>query len=455
MAMGRKKDLHGDLFVATQDLPTGEGHLFYDKLNQFLGKHHFDRQVEAICQAYYDDGSRGGRPSLPPGTYFRMLFIGYFEGIGSQRGIAWRCADSLALRRFLGIPLTASTPDHSTLTYVRQRLPEAVHDQVMGLILSIAREEKLLRGEELLVDSTLVKANAAMESIRNKQTGQTYQAYLKQLAADEGLPDAPANELRNFDKKRPDKSCSNQDWESPSDPEARITKMKDGTTDLAYKLEHAVELESGLIVAAPVYPATAHDTATLEPTVRDAQINLVRAESDAEVTEVGTDKGYFALETLQRCEALGVRTYVSERKPPRRKGRRRPQYKWTDKSLEAERCFRNNRRRVRSDQGKRFLRRRGELLERSFAHVCQTGAGRRTTLRGRANVQKRHLALAMAFNLGVLMRKLFKMGTPRSLQGLRRAFVLAWKLGWRLGEWISHFLRSSAPPTPHQLPAAA
>src|SRR5215218_3467007 len=184
MAMGRKTDLQGELFVATQHLPTGEGHLFYDKLNQFLGKHHFDRQVEAICQAYYDDGSRGGRPSLPPGTYFRMLFIGYFEGIGSQRGIAWRCADSLALRRFLGIPLTASTPDHSTLTYVRQRLPEAVHDQVMGLILSIARQEKLLRGEELLVDSTLVKANAAMESIRNKQTGQTYQAYLKQLAAD-------------------------------------------------------------------------------------------------------------------------------------------------------------------------------------------------------------------------------------------------------------------------------
>jgi len=158
MAMGRKKDLQGDLFVATQDLRTGEGHLFYDKLNQLLGKHRFDLAVEAICRAYYDDGSHGGRPSLPPGTYFRMLFVGYFEGLGSQRGIAWRCADSLALRRFLGIPLTAATPDHSTMTQVRQRLPAAVHEQVMGLILSIAREEKLLRGEKLLVDSTLVKA---------------------------------------------------------------------------------------------------------------------------------------------------------------------------------------------------------------------------------------------------------------------------------------------------------
>jgi transposase len=422
MAMGRKKkDLQGELFIATQHLPTGAGHVFYDKLNQLLGKHDFDRQVEALCEPYYQDSSRGGRPSLPPGAYFRMLFIGYFEGIASQRGIAWRCGDSLALRRFLAIPLTASAPDHSTLTYIRQRLPEAVHDRVMGLILTIARQEKLLRGEELLVDSTLVKANAAMETIRHKQTGQSYQQYLKQLAADAGMPEAKANELRSFDKKRPEKSCSNDDWQSPSDAEARITRMKDGTTRLAYKVEHAVELESGLIVAAPVYPATEHDSATLEATVLDAQVNLVRAGSDTEVTAVGADKGYFALATLERCEALQVRTYVSERKPPKRQGRRKPHYKWTDKSLESERCFRNNRRRVRGEKGKRFLRRRGELPERSFAHVCETGAGRRTWLRGRGNVQKRHLALAMAFNLGVVMRKLFKMGTPRSLQGLRKA----------------------------------
>ena len=428
MSMGTGKDYQGELFITPSELPTGEGHLFYEKLNRLLCKHQFDKQVEDLCRRYYDDGSRGGRPSLPPGVYFRMNFIGYFEGIASYRGIAWRCADSLALRRFLSIPITESTPDHSTLSHLRGRLPQAVHEQVMGILLAIARQEKLLKGQQLIVDSTLVEANAAMDTIQNKHTGESYRKYLQRLAKEEGLVDAQASELSQFDKKRPDKSCSNEDWESPSDPEARITKMKDGTTHLAYKVEHAVDAESSLIVSSPVYPATKHDSATLATTLEDAQINLARSGSDTEVEEVGADKGYFAIDTLEECEEMGVRTYISEKKP----GGGRKTYKWKDKDLEPERRFRNNRRRVRSEKGKQLMKKRGELAERSFAHVCETGGGRRTWLRGLAKVQLRHLLLSMAFNLGVMMRKLFKMGTPRSLQGLQSRLVLLLTTWWRL-----------------------
>jgi transposase len=427
MAMGKRKDYQGDLLISPADLPSGDGHIFYEKLNQFLSKHQFDKQVEDLCRQYYDDGSRGGRPSLPPGVYFRMNFIGYFEGIASYRGIAWRCADSLALRRFLSIPITETTPDHSTLSHLRGRLPQAVHEQVMGILLGIAQQEKLLKGQQLIVDSTLVEANAAMETIKHKHTGESYRKYLKRLAEQEGLVDAQASELSQFDKKRPDKSCSNEDWESPSDPEARITKMKDGTTHLAYKVEHAVDVESSLIVASPVYPATKHDSATLASTLEEAQINLVRGGSDTEVSEVVADKGYFAIDTLEECQEMGVRTYLSEKKPS---GGRKT-FKWKDKDLEPERRFRNNRRRVRSEKGKQLMKKRGELAERSFAHVCETGGGRRTWLRGLANVQLRHLLLSMAFNLGVMMRKLFKMGTPRGLQGSLVLLITAWT--WLMG----------------------
>jgi transposase len=431
MSMGTGKDYQGELFITPSELPTGEGHLFYEKLNQLLSKHQFDKQIEDLCRPFYDDGSRGGRPSLPPGVYFRMNFIGYFEGIASYRGIAWRCADSLALRRFLNIPITESTPDHSTLSHLRRRLPQAVHEQVMGILLAIAKQEKLLKGQQLIVDSTLVEANAAMDTIQNKHTGESYRKYLQRLAKEEGLVDAQASDLSQYDKKRPDKSCSNEDWESPSDPEARITKMKDGTTHLAYKVEHAVDVESSLIVASPVYPATKHDSATLATTLEEAQINLVRGDCDTEVSEVVADKGYFAIDTLEECQEMGVRTYLSEKKPS---GGRKT-FKWKDKELEPERRFRNNRRRVRSEKGKQLMKKRGELVERSFAHVCETGGGRRTWLRGLAKVQLRHLLLSMAFNLGVMMRKLFNMGTPRGLQGRQGRLVLLFTVWYRLKGW--------------------
>src|SRR6516164_7011539 len=251
MAMGRRlAQRQADLFIATGDLPQSPGHCFYEKLNHLLDEAHFDRYVEDLCQPYYAEGL--GRDSIPPGVYFRMLLVGYFEALDSQRGIAWRCADSLSLRAFLGVPLNEATPDHSSLTKIRQRLPLEVHQQVFVFVLRLARDKGLLRGKTVAVDATTLEANAAMKTIARKDTGEDWKEYLKRLLAEKGVDNPTDEEVRRFDKNRP-KKVSNQEWESPTDPDSRIAKMKDGTTHLAYKAEHVVDLDSEFVVAAEVY----------------------------------------------------------------------------------------------------------------------------------------------------------------------------------------------------------
>lgn len=323
-----------------------------------------------------------------------------------------RCSDSLSLRSFLGIPLEETTPDHSSLTRIRQRLPRDVYDRVFIHVLSIAREKGLLKGKTVGVDSTTLEANAAMKSIVRKDTGEGYTEYLKRLLAEQGMENPTDEDARRFDKDRKKKG-SNQEWESPSDPDSRIAKMKDGTTHLAYKAEHVVDLESEFVVAAPVYHADQGDTATLPESMIAAQVNLVVAGSETEIEEVAADKGYHKAETIHDCEQFGHRTYIPE---PKRKKR-----KWKDKPEGHERSYRNNRRRVQGEKSKGLQRRRSEVVERSFAHVCETGGGRRTWLRGLENVTKRHSAQVAAHNLGLLMRKLFGVGKPRTLQGAGKA----------------------------------
>jgi transposase len=421
MSMGRRRaEQQAELWVATAELPRSPGHAFYDRLNRLLAEAGFDAHVEGICQAHYADGA--GRESIPPGVYFRMLLVGYFEGLDSQRAIAWRCSDSLSLRSFLGTPLSEATPDHSSLTRIRQRLPLNVHEEVFAFVLAAAREKGLLKGKTVAVDSTTLEANAAMRSIVRRDTGEGYKEYLKRLMAEQGIEDPTDDEIRRFDRKRKKKG-SNKEWESPADPDSRIAKMKDGTTHLAYKAEHAVDLDSGLVVAAAVYKADQGDQATLVDTVIHAQINLVKAGSGQEVEEVVADKGYHSSETLADCEATGTRTYVPE---PKRKRR-----KWADKPAGWKRATVANRRRVKGERGKRLQRKRSELVERSFAHVCETGGARRTWIRGLEDVTKRYSIQAAAFNLGVLMRVLFGVGKPRTLQGAGGAFVWAfWRLYW-------------------------
>jgi len=309
MALGRRRtSQQGELFLTSADLPQSPGHAFYDRLNVLLAEAEFDRFVEELCRPHYAD--EVGRPSLPPGTYFRMLFVGYFEGLDSQRGIAWRCADSFSLRAFLAIPFNEAPPDHSSLTKIRQRLPEVVHEQVFARVLKLAHEKDVLRGTTVGVDSTTLEANAAMRAIVRKDTGEDYKAYLKRLATEAGIENPTDEELRRFDRKRP-KKASNTEWESATDGDSRIAKMKDGRTHLAYKAEHAVDLDSGLVLAAAVHPADQGDAATLVDSLLRTQVNLVRAELEIDVEEAVADKGYHKAETLAECVEWGVRTTPS------------------------------------------------------------------------------------------------------------------------------------------------
>lgn len=411
MALGRRRREEQEMWVATSDLPKSPGHVFYSKLNRLLAEADFDRYVEELCRPYYSDGK--GRPGIPPGMYFRMLLVGYFEGIASQRGIAWRCSDSLSLREFLGVAPTKASPEHSSLTRVRDRLPLEVHAEVFQLVLKLAAEKKLLRGKTVAVDSTTLEANAAMKSIIRRDTGEDWNAYLKRLMQEEGLieeDDEPTDEdLRRFDKQRKNKKVSNEEWVSTTDPQSRITKMKDGRTHLAYKAENVVDADTDLILTAEVYKADCGDAATMVDSVMQAQTHLNEAELETQIEEVAGDKGYHATDTLELADELNLRTYIPE--PGRRDQRR-----WRDKSTNAKRVVYNNRRRVRREKGRRLQRTRSELAERSFAHMCETGGARRTWLRGLEKVKKRWLVQAMARNLGLIMREVFGMGTARSLQ---------------------------------------
>ena len=406
MSMGRRpSEQQPELWIPTADLPRSPGHVFYDKLNQLLHEVGFDRFAEDLCLKHYADGV--GRESIPPGVYFRMLFVGYFEGLDSQRAIAWRCADSLSLRAFLGMPDNEATPDHSSLTKIRQRLPLDVHDQAFVFVLQVAQQKKLLRGKTVAVDSTTLEANAAMRSIVRKDTGEEYKEYLKRLLTEQGVENPTDEEVRRFDKDRKKKG-SNQEWESPVDPDSRIAKMKDKRTHLAYKAEHVVDLESEFVVAAPVYTADQSDQSTLVDSIWTAQINLVLAGSEQEIEEAVADKGYHKAQTLADCESCNTRTYI-----PEPKGRH---YK-SDDQPERQRAVKGNRRRIKGAKSKRLQRRRSEVVERSFAHICETGGARRTWLRGLEKVAKRYAVQVAAHNLALLMRKLFGIGKPRTLQG--------------------------------------
>ena len=444
MAMGKREaEQQQDLFITHDKLPRSPGHVFYRKLNQVLAEGGFDRWIESLCEPHYCKGV--GRPSVPPGVYFRMLLVGYFEGINSQRGIAWRCSDSLSLREFLGIPLGEESPDHSSLSYIRQRLPLEVHQEMFVWVLALLEKQKLLKGKTVGVDSTTLEADAAMKSIVRKDTGEDWKEYLTRLMKEEGLideDDEPSDqELRKFDKSRTDKKVSNDEWMSPTDPDARIAKMKDGTTHLAYKAEHVLDLQTEAILAAEIYPANYADTVTLEDSLHQAQINQQEAGSAQDIEDAVADKGYHGAETLTNLrEYTTYRSYIPEPE-------RRYNCVWTDKPPEQREAVVANRRRTRGQRGRKLQRLRSERVERSFAHVCETGGARRTWLTGIENVRKRYLISAAAHNLGLLMRSLFKMGTPRGLQqfktdleGVVSSFYLAWLAARRL--WT--FVKSSA-----------
>ena len=429
------------MWVSTADLPRGGGHPFFERLNRILDAVGFDAFVEGLCAPFY---ARMGRPGLAPGRYFRLLLIGYFEGLDSERAIAWRTlhADSLSLRSFLRLAPPASPPDHSTISRTRRLLSVEVHQAVFNWVLQQLADAGLFRGKTVGIDATTLEANAALRSIVRRDTGEDYTAFLTRLAEASGIETPTRAELARFDRSRK-KKTSNAEWKHPHDPDARVAKMKDGRTHLAHKAEHVVDLESGVIAAVTVQEADTGDTASMVETLIAAaeQVELVQPDGSG-IEEVVGDKGYHSNEILTDLRALGLRSYISE--PDR--GRRR----WKGQARARDAVY-GNRRRIRGARGRRLLRCRGELLERPFAHLFETGGMRRVHLRGHPNILKRVLVQVAGCNLGLLLRHLIGVGTPRSLQG-RAVGLLCALLGRLRDIWSSlsrfwgSFPRISAPP---------
>ena len=393
MAMGTRKqqEQQEELWVATAKLPRSAGHPFYERLNELLEEAGFDGFVEERCRRFY--APKMGRPSLAPGVYFRLLLIGYFEGLDGERGMAWRASDSLGLRRFLRIGLEEMTPDHSTISRTRRLIDVETHREVFTWVLGVIAEKGLLKGKTVEIET-------------------------------------PTREdLARLDRKRKKKG-SNKDWKHPHDEDARIAKMKDGRTHLAHKAEHAVDLETGAVVAVTLQGADRGDTTTVKETFIEAaeQLEEVGKEAAADermnahgLEEVVADKGYHSGAMVEDFREIGVRSYLPEQKRKRRKWRGKPGQ---------QAAVYGNRRRIRGERGKQLLRRRGELLERSFAHVYDTGGMRRTHLRGHRNILKRLLIHVAAFNLSLILRKKLGVGTPRSLQGLQNRLFSCLCLLW-------------------------
>ena len=411
--MGTRKKRERQEALWYGELPVSPGHPFYSRLNEVLDKAGFDRFCEDSCAGFYHQ--KLGRPSLPPGLYFRIMMIGFFEGLDSERGIAWRLADSLTLRQFLSIGLDEKTPDHVTISRTRRLMDGETHQRVFTWVLERLARGGLIKGKTIGVDSTTLEANAAMKSIMRRDTGESYTAYLKRLAEAEGVDAEDAAALRRMDRKRK-KKMSNDVWENPNDPEAEITRLKDGRTALAYKAENAVDMETGAIVAVTTHGGAAADTATVEMTVLEAAVEV--AGLIAEVTpegeykvhadgveEVVADKGYHSNDVVGSLTEMELRTYIAE---PERGERN-----WEDKQAEKEAVY-ANRRRIRGARGKKLQAQRGEKIERNFAHQFDTGGMDRLYVRGIGNVHKKLLLQAAACNLALLLRFYYGAGKPRA-----------------------------------------
>ena len=417
MAMRRETGVQGDLLVTWSEIPRSPGHAFYDKLQNLLIEAGFDAFVEEVCKPYY--APRMGAPSLPPGRYFRMHMVGYFEGIDSERGIVWRCSDSWSLRDFLRLANRDNVPDHSWLSKMRSRLPHEAHEKVFGWVLKLVAERGLVNGERIGVDGSTMEANAALRTIVRRDNRETYRAMLTRMAQESGIETPTIDDLVRLDRKRKGKKLSNEDWASTTDPDARIARMKDGTTHLAYKPEHAVDLDTGVIVAAPIHPADQGDTTTLDPTLEAAARNLADiglAPTLEDPCDLAADKGYYSRDGLKDLDGGVWKTRIAEPKPAN------GYLRWHGDEAARDAVY-ANRARLKSGIGREAMRRRGAMVERSFAHILDRGGMRRAWLRGRENVHKRYLIHVAGFNLGILMRELFGWGTPREAASARNALL--------------------------------
>jgi transposase len=419
--MFRKKDppAQQTLWIARSEIVSTPANTFYARLDQVLEDCDFPRQVRELCRPFYAEREEGGRPGIDPVVYFKMLLVGFFENIASERGIAARCADSLSIRQFLHYDLTETTPDHSSLSVIRNRLDADVFQQVFALVLSALKRHKLIKGKKLGLDASTLEANASMRSIQHRITGEAYQEYVERLAAAAGVDPKDKAAVRRFDKKRKDKKVSNDEWHNPHDEDARIGKTKQGPTKLIYKVEHAVDLQTGAIVDADVLPGDQGDTADLAERLWQIEARMNEAlgnEADEATIESATmDKGYYKVEELARIQQSGIKTVVADPIDNRNLEKLSTDHR---KAVQAAR------RSSKAKYGKALTRKRGMYVERSFEHVLDCGGARKTTLRGRETIKKRYVIQAMGCNLSLLMRKLIGVGTVKQALALASVFVM-------------------------------
>jgi len=419
MAMGtRKHRERQEQLWYLSELPEAPGHPFYQRLNEVLDRDGFDHFCERRCHGFYHQ--KLGRPSLPPGMYFRLMMIGFFEGLDSERGIAWRVADSLTLRRFLGMGLDERTPDHVTISRTRRLINEVTHWEVFRWVLSRLVRGGLMKGKTIGIDSTTLEANAAMRSIVRRDTQESYTGYLRRLAEAEGVEAEDAAALRRMDRKRA-KKMSNEEWVNPHDPEAEIARLKDGRTALAYKAEQAVDMQTGAIVGVTTHGGAVADTESIGETVAEAGMvvaeqTVQRTVNQSGIEEVVADKGYHSNEVMRKLAEWRLRSYVAE---PERGPR-----KWKGKATERQAVY-ANRRRISGERGKRLQTGRGERVERNFAHQFDTGGLDRLYVRGLGNVHKKLLIQAAACNLALLMRTLYGAGKPKAAHDRQGELVSA------------------------------
>ncbi len=423
----KDKSPQPEFWIAAAQVTKPAKSVFYAKLEETLESFGFAVKVRALCVPAYTT-SGAGRPGIDPVVYLKMMMVGFFENLPSERAIAARCDDSIAIRAFLHYDLTEATPDHSSLSIIRQRLGGPVYEQVFSVVLSALSEHGLLRGKNLGIDSSVLEANASLRGLVNRNTGEAYWDYVKRLAGESGIDPKDSAAVRKFDRKRP-KKMSNQEWENPHDPDAKIGPKKDGATDMIYKPETVVDLDSGTLVGAEILPGHQADHQEASTHILEAQstINAACGQEPALLTvkTATADKGYFEVGQLQALQHEQIKTVICDPICNRR----------LDKLDESEQhAVKAAQRSTQSQYGQKLLRRRGMHLERAFAHILDCGGMRRATLRGRQNLNKRFKLAAAFYNLSQLMRNLFGIGTPKQCEAMGAAGLKAvWE---RFALWL-------------------
>jgi transposase len=436
MIRKKNKQHQTSFWIASDKLQVKPQITFFSRLNNILDKIEFGKQIRKICKPYYSDKTNC-RPPIDPEVYFKMLIIGFFENLRSERGLAARCADSLSIRDFLGYSIDESTPDHSTLSDIRYRLPRSVNSQIFSIVLKALKDNGLVKGENLSLDTSIIEANASLLSLQNRMTEESYAEYIKELAQQSGVNPEDKAAVARFDRKREGRKTSNKEWYNPYDPDAKIGQTKDGAIDMIYKCEHVVDLDTSAIIDADILLGDRGDTNNLSERIVNAQIRLNDI-SDNPVEEkpaetITADKGYYNVQEITEIQCLGFETVIPD------KEFKRNMSKLSDEQALAVELAHSS---ISSIEGKGLLKRRGSHVERGFAHVLDCGGERRTTLRGIENNRKRYLIAVACYNLSLLMRTIFGVGTLKQfLANVSLSFNLILKSFLSLQKRLLAFFR--------------